>query len=65
MFFYSTHCHACKHYGPFYENLALESIKAGNQNIEFNRMNTDKNTIDCAPNFPYTPVFQVFKSNQK
>jgi hypothetical protein len=28
-------------------------------------MNSDRNTLECSKNFPYTPVFLFFKSNFK
>ena len=61
LFLYSKHCHACKRYGSFYENFALESLKKeGNGQIEYNRINSDENEIDLMKKFHYTPVFMVF-----
>lgn len=28
-------------------------------------MNSDRNTLKTAPNFPYTPIFMVFKKEDK
>ena len=64
MFHYSKNCHACKQYGGDYENLALEAAKS-NDLIKFSRLNNDRNTIVCSVNFPYTPVFEIFKKDAK
>ncbi|KRX02200.1 Thioredoxin-like fold [Pseudocohnilembus persalinus] len=64
VFFYSKNCFACRQYGGVYEELGLEFLKQ-DRNIEFNRMNSDFNTLSCATNFPYTPVFQFYKKGAK
>ena len=65
LFIYSKHCFACKRFGKFYEDLALENLKNPRNDIEFNRMNSDHNEIDCMRRFNYTPVFLVFKAGEK
>ena len=65
LFIYSKHCHACKRFGQIYEDLALENLKAGRTDVEFNRMNSDHNEVDCMRRFNYTPVFLVFKAGSK
>ncbi len=65
MLFHSDHCHACKAYSPFYESLARENLENKCIDKEYNRMDTDLNTLDCAPNYPYTPVFLVYKLGAK
>ncbi|EAR83568.3 thioredoxin (macronuclear) [Tetrahymena thermophila SB210] len=68
VFFYSKHCHACKQYGAHYENLALEYLRNDHSHfpkVEFNRMNSDRNSLKTAPNFPFTPVFMVYKKEDK
>ena len=65
LFIYSKHCFACKRFGQYYEDLALESLKSGRTDIEFNRMNSDHNEVDCMRRFNYTPVFLVFKAGNK
>lgn len=65
VFFYSKHCHACKRYGQFFENYALENIISKNENIEYNRLNSDNNEINCVRKFHYTPVFLLFKKDFK
>lgn len=51
-------------YGSIYEGIGLEKAKK-NENVTFNRMNTDFNTLSKGENFPYTPVFQVYKNGNK
>ncbi len=65
LFIYSKHCFACKRFGKYYEDLALENLKNSRNDIEFNRMNSDHNEIDCMRRFNYTPVFLVFKAGEK
>lgn len=62
---YSKHCFACKKLGKNYEDLALEFIKSNRNDVEFNRMNSENNDVDCMRNFHYTPVFLVFKPGMK
>ena len=52
-------------YGPFYEQFVLENLQAKNKDIEFNRLNSDNNVLSCSSNYPYTPIFQVFKNGCK
>ena len=59
LFFYSKHCHSCKVYGGYYENLAVENLKNPSSDLGFIRMNSDKNMADSIPPFYFTPVFLV------
>ena len=65
LFIYSKHCFHCKRLGIFYEKLALEYLKNGRTDVEFNRLNADHNEIDCMRRFNYTPVFLIFKAGAK
>jgi len=65
MFFYSKHCHACKQYGGFYEELALENLRNPRSDVQFNRMNSDLNQLSSFPNYHYTPIFMVIRKEDK
>ena len=65
IFFHSKRCHSCKQFGRFFEQMALENLKIENSNIEYSRMDSDHNQLDCFYNYHYTPVFMVLRKDHK
>lgn len=62
---YSKHCYACKRLGKDFEETAHKYLNLGRNDVEFNRMNSDHNDVDCMRSFNHTPVFLVFKPGFK
>ena len=65
MFICSKHCAGCKMLGGYYEQFALENLRNPNSNVQYNRINSERNTLEHLPNLPYTPVFMVLKKEEK
>jgi hypothetical protein len=60
--FYSKHCHGCKKFGGLFEELARGAKSRRSTTMKFCRMNSDTNALDCAPNYPYTPAFLLYRN---
>jgi len=65
LFLCTKNCSGCKFMGTFYEQFALENLRKPDSDIQYNRINTDKNTLSYLPNYPYTPVFLVLKKEDR
>lgn len=78
VFYYSNHCHGCKKFGPFYEELVRKQViesasfargtretPSDLHSITFNRINNSKNDPEGVKQFAYTPVFAFFKKGYK
>lgn len=76
--FYSNHCHGCKKFGPYFEELSRIKIveegaiergeKEGRSelhSINFNRINNSNNSPEGTRLFGYTPVFAFYKKGIK
>ena len=61
IYHYSQHCHGCKKFGGKYEILAKN--KHIFDNLEFYRIDNDKNKAEGVRNFNSTPVFAYYKQN--
>lgn len=62
---FSQSCTGCKIHGESYEELARQSIADPNSQIQFNRMNNNKNYSPQLKSYPYTPVFMLFRKEVK
>lgn len=72
VFYYSKHCHACKKFGPIFEQIARISMATTSdliqnrfEDIKFSRINNSLNTVEGGSNFLYTPVFTFYKKGYK
>jgi len=51
--------------GRYFEQYALENLRNPDSDIQFDRINSEKNTLEYLPNYPYTPVFLVLNKQDR
>jgi len=65
VFLCTKHCPGCKFMGRYFEQYALENLRNPDSDIQFDRINSEKNNVEYLPNFPYTPVFLVLNKQDR